>query len=80
MADVVTEITSPIFDVQVGNGITGTPVVDNLTSTSTTSALSANQGRVLNVAVTANTADVSQLKSEIVYPTLAEAKEYLEIA
>lgn len=35
-------------DIQTGGGGTSTTIVDNLTSTSTTSGLSANQGRVLN--------------------------------
>lgn len=37
-------------------GVVSAPVVDALNSTSTTSALSANQGKVLNDALTAKTA------------------------
>ncbi len=38
-------------------GVVSAPVVDALNSTSTTSALSANQGKVLNDALAANQAD-----------------------
>lgn len=39
-----------------GGGVVSAPVVDALNSTSTTSALSANQGKVLNDALAAKTA------------------------
>ena len=43
----------------------GTTIVDNLTSTSTSSALSANQGRVLNEKIQTTNTEVSSLDERI---------------
>jgi hypothetical protein len=51
-ANVVLWIEDSDIDGSGGGGGTSTEVIDNLTSTSTTKALSANQGRVLNGKIT----------------------------
>ena len=54
----VTKITSPDYSGWKRLDVGAVPIVDNLTSTSTTSALSANQGKVLNEKIEALSSDV----------------------
>ena len=49
----------------IGDGNTSVLITDNLTSTSKTSGLSANQGRILNEKILELTEKISQLEKQI---------------
>lgn len=73
----VKNIPLTVLQSVLGAGGSNVTVVDNLNSTSTTAALSANQGKMLNDALAAK-ADLSALSG---YATTAQAKaEYLTVA